>query len=69
MGKTGKGGRETLEAAGFTNVKVVTKDGSSEALAEDTWVITKQTPPTGSSVAANTEIILTIEEPVGVGKG
>jgi hypothetical protein len=67
VGKTGKDGRATLEAAGFTNVKVVTKNGSSEALTEATWIVSAQTPAAGSSVAANTEIILTIEEPTGKG--
>ena len=67
VGKTGKDGRATLEAAGFTNVKVVTKNGSSEALTEATWIVSGQTPAAGSSVAANTEIILTIEEPTGKG--
>jgi hypothetical protein len=66
-GKTGKAGRATLEGAGFTNIKIVTKDGSSEALTEETWIVSVQTPAAGSSVAANTEIILTIEEPTGKG--
>jgi hypothetical protein len=65
--KTGDVAETTLKGAGFSKITFVADDGSAvQQLSQ--WKVTKQTPAAGSSVAATTEIILTVHT-IGTGKG
>ena len=66
VGKTSASAGGTLKDAGFTNVKVVTKSGGSEAMTDD-WIVVSQTPTGGSTAASGAEIVLTVEQITGKG--
>jgi len=55
-----------LQGVGFTKIKVVRADGGPEAMTDD-WIVTAQTPSSGSKTAADTEIILTVVQKTGKG--
>lgn len=66
VGKTSASASGVLKDAGFTNIKIVTKDGGSEAMTDD-WTVVAQTPTGGSSAAAGAEIVLTVQQITGKG--
>jgi hypothetical protein len=65
VGLTGDAAETKLKGTGFTKVTFIADDGSAPL---PQWKVTKQTPAGGTSVAASTEIILTVHS-IGSGKG
>ena len=70
VGMGGGQAEQVLKDAGFTKVVITSGDGGNEAALRERKVKT-QNPPAGSSVAAGTEIVLTVfnADENGGGKG